>query len=133
MSNWSWNSEKSATASFISAAGENAVTSRQDLQAAANSAVYFDDTALIQGVQNHFDPMPTALQERNYSLNVSQSDSVTCVDRVSITIQTTWRVENVKNCKSCKFYYISVLIVFHNFSQFSLEIEVSHGFVYDIG
>ena len=87
MSNWSWNSEKSATASFISAAGENADTSRQDLQAAANSAVYFDDTGLIQGVQNHFDPMlPTALQERNYSLNVSQSDSVTCVDRVSITI-----------------------------------------------
>ena len=84
MSNWSWNSEKSATASYIS--GENAVTSSQDLQAAANSAVYFDDTGLIQGVQNHFDPMPTALQEGNYSLNVSQSDSVTCVDRVSITI-----------------------------------------------
>ena len=84
MSNWSWNSEKSATASFISAAGENAITSRPDLQAAVNSAVYFDDTALIQGVQNHFDPMlPASLQERNYSLNVSQSDSVTCVDRVS--------------------------------------------------
>ena len=114
MSNWSWNSEKSATASFISAAGENAVTSRQDLQAAANSAVYFDDTALIQGVQNHFDPMPTALQERNYSLNVSQSDSVTCVDRVSITIYSN-HLEGRK-CKSCKFYYLSDLIVFQNFS-----------------
>ena len=106
MSNWSWNSEKSATASFISAAGENAVTSRQDLQAAANSAVYFDDTALIQGVQNHFDPMPTALQERNYSLNVSQSDSVTCVDWVSIKVETILEESKVALLSSSKIFGI---------------------------